>query len=265
MEKTQSIPTIDFSDFPGQYEKLRKASEEWGCFRVVNHRIPLELMQEMKKVVRSLLDLPIEIKKNNTDVIASSGYWAPSTKNPLYEALGLYDMASSQAVRDFCSRLEASPSQRDTIEKYAQAINEMIMDIGGRIVESMGLNGDYCKDWPYDENVGGLEVDKSGEFVPVDPLPGSLLVNLGDMANVWSNGRLHTVRHRVQCKEATIRVSIATFLLGPKEATVEPPPELVDSDHPRLYKSFTYEEYRELRLSTKLQAGEALALVRTSA
>ncbi|MBA0640436.1 hypothetical protein Goklo_023372 [Gossypium klotzschianum] len=160
----------------------------------------------------------------------------------------------------------------------------------------MGLKSDYCKEWPCqfrinkyhftpqsvgsagvqlhtdsgfltilqdDENVGGLEVmDKSGEFVAVDPLPGSLLVNLGDMATVWSNGRLHTVKHRVQCKEAKTRVSIATFLLGPKEEAVDPPPELVDSDHPRLYNSFTYEEYRKLRLSTELQAGEALALVR---
>ncbi|MBA0732960.1 hypothetical protein Gogos_017017, partial [Gossypium gossypioides] len=112
MDKTQSIPTIDLSDFPAQYEKLRRSSEEWGCFRVVNHNIPFELMQEMKQVVRSLLDLPIQIKQNNVDVIASSGYWAPSPKNPLYEALGLYDMASSQAVHTFCSQLDASPSQR---------------------------------------------------------------------------------------------------------------------------------------------------------
>ena len=92
------------------------------------------------------------------------------------------------------------------------------MDIGGKLAESMGLVGDYCKEWPCqfrinkynftpeavgstgvqihtdsgfltilqeDENVGGLEVmDRSGEFVAVDPLPGSLLVNLGDMAAV---------------------------------------------------------------------------------
>ncbi|XVF81677.1 hypothetical protein PTKIN_Ptkin15bG0174500 [Pterospermum kingtungense] len=298
MDKTQKTPTISLSDFPGEYEKLREACEEWGCFRVLNHRVPLELMQEMKEVVGSLLDLPMEIKKRNQDVIAGSGYMAPSPKNPLYEALGLYDMASSQAVHDFCSQLDATPSQRETIMKYAKAIHEMIMDIGGKIAESMGLVGDYCKEWPCqfrinkynftpetvgttgvqihtdsgfltilqdDENVGGLEVmDRSREFVAVDPLPGSLLVNLGDMAAVWSNGRLHNVVHRVQCKEATTRLSIATFLLGPKEAAVEPPPELVDSEHPRLYLPFTYEEYRKLRLSTKLQAGEALELVHTS-
>lgn len=110
--QTQRIPKIHLSDFPGEYENLRKACEEWGCFRVLNHGIPLDLMEEMKKVVGSLLDLPMEIKTRNQDVIAGSGYMAPSPKNPLYEALGLYDMASSQAVHHFCSQLDATPSQR---------------------------------------------------------------------------------------------------------------------------------------------------------
>lgn len=71
------------------------------------------------------------------------------------------------------------------------------------------------------------------------------------------------MKYRVQCKEVTIRVSIALFLLGPKEE-VQPPPELLDSAHPRLYDPFTYEGYRKLRQSTKLHAGEVLALVRAN-
>lgn len=70
------------------------------------------------------------------------------------------------------------------------------------------------------------------------------------------------MKHRVQCKEAAIRVSIATFLLGPKAAAVEAPAHFVDSQHPRLYKPITYEDYRQLRISNKLQAGEAIELVR---
>ncbi|RVW78886.1 2-oxoglutarate-dependent dioxygenase DAO [Vitis vinifera] len=266
------IPSIDMQDFPRQFRRLREACEEWGCFRVVNHSIPPSLLSEM------------------------NGYMAPSKVNPLYEALGLYDMASHQAVDAFCSQLDASPHQRETIKIYAKAVQELAMDIGNKLAETMGLGGDLFKEWPCqfrinkynftpetvgspgvqihtdssfltilqdDENVGGLEVmDKSGAFVAVDPMPGTLLVNLGDIATVWSNGRLCNVKHRVQCKEAAVRLSIASFLLGPKDAAVEAPPELVDSEHPRLFVPVTYEDYRKLRLSTKLQAGEALALVR---
>ncbi|XP_050366217.1 2-oxoglutarate-dependent dioxygenase DAO-like [Argentina anserina] len=293
-----AVPVIDLNQFPNseEYKKLREASEEWGCFRLVNHKIPLTLMAEMKKVVRSLLDLPTEIKKRNTDIIAGSGYMAPSEINPLYEALGLYDLGSSEAVRTFCSQLEASSYQREVIEKYAGAIYEQIVDIGHKLAESLGVQTDFLKGWTCqfrinkynftpesvgssgvqihtdsgfltilqdDENVGGLEVmDNSGVFVPVDPCAGTVLVNLGDIAKAWSNGRLCTVKHRVQCREATIRVSIASFLLGPKEEAVEAPPEFVDSEHPRLYAPFTYEEYRKLRVYNKLHAGEALELVR---
>ncbi|KAG5235770.1 adventitious rooting related oxygenase family protein [Salix suchowensis] len=289
------VPVIDLHEFPGQYEKLRRACVEWGCFRIVNHSISSTLMADMKRVVGSLLDLPFDVKNRNIDVIAGSGYMAPSKVNPLYEALGLYDIGSSQAVETFCAQLDASPYQREVIEMYAKAIHGAAMDIARKLAESMGLNGNLFESWisqfrinkysftpetigssgvqihtdsgfltilQDDENVGGLEVmDPSGVYIAVDPSPGTLLVNLGDIATAWSNGRLRNVKHRVQCKESTIRISIASFLVGPRDE-VEAPPELVDSEHPRLYVSFTYEDYRKLRLTTKLPAGEALELKR---
>ncbi|KAM1423146.1 hypothetical protein ACFX2I_005201 [Malus domestica] len=299
-EGCTTVPLIDLNQFPDAqaYKKLREASETWGCFRLVNHKIPLSLMAEMKAVVRCLLDLPMEMKMQNKDVIAGSGYVAPSKANPLYEALGLYDLGSSQAVHSFCSQLDASSHQREVIEKYAQAEYEQCVDIGRKLAESYGLvDSDFLKGWPCqfrinkynytpesvgssgvqlhtdsgfltilqdDENVGGLEVmDNSGAFVAVDPYPGTLLINFGDVAQAWSNGRLCNVKHRVQCREATTRVSIATFLLGPKEEAVEALPEFVDSEHPRLYVPFSYEDYRKLRLSTKMRAGEAIELLRS--
>ncbi|XP_044486082.1 2-oxoglutarate-dependent dioxygenase DAO-like [Mangifera indica] len=295
--ETRSIPTIDLEDFPAEYKKLREASEEWGCFRIVNHKIPLTLSSEMKKVVKCLLELPVEIKQRNTDVIAGSGYVPLTQVNPLYEAVGLYDVASSEAVDTFCSQLDASPHQREIIKMYAQAIHELAVDIAEKLAESMGLIGKTFQGWPCqfrinkyhfspqtlgssgvqihtdssfltilqdDENVGGLEViDKSGAFIAVEPSPGTLLVNLGDIATAWSNGRFYNVKHRVVCKEATIRVSIATFLLGPMEGKLEAPAELVDSEHPRLYLPIIYEDYRKLRVSKNLHLGEALAPLRS--
>lgn len=70
------------------------------------------------------------------------------------------------------------------------------------------------------------------------------------------------MKHRVMCKEAGMRLSIATFLLGPKEAVVEAPPELVDLEHPRLFTPFSYQDYRNLRIANKLHTGETLDLLR---
>lgn len=111
----KSIPVIDMQDFPGETGRLIKACEELGCFRIANFDeiLPKSLMVEMKEVViRSLFELPTEIKMRNTAVIAGSGYMAPSAINPLYEAFGLYDMASPQVVDAFSSNLNATTHQR---------------------------------------------------------------------------------------------------------------------------------------------------------
>ena len=112
MSSSSSIPVIDFKEFPLQSHKLLQASQDWGCFRLINHTISPNLMAEMKASVRALLDLPADIKQRNKDIIAGSGYVAPSKNNPLYEGLGLYDIASLESVHHFCSQLEASSSQR---------------------------------------------------------------------------------------------------------------------------------------------------------
>ncbi|KMT08685.1 hypothetical protein BVRB_6g139590 [Beta vulgaris subsp. vulgaris] len=290
------IPVIDVEEIEGKSTKLREICEKWGCFRVVNHGVPLKLMAEMKLVSRQLLQLPSEIKRQNVDVIPGSGYMAPSEKNPLYEALGLFDVASSLSVSNFCSQLQASSHQREIIERYAEAIYNSATDIASKIATSMGLTGYSFEGWPCqfrinkytftpetigssgvqihtdsgfltilqdDENLGGLEVmDESGVFVAVDPSPGTLVVNLGDAAVPWSNGILRNVQHRVECKGAGIRMSIATFLSPPPSKIIEAPSEFVDVEHPRLYAPVTYEELRRLRASKKLHCGEVLELVR---
>ncbi|KAK1410610.1 hypothetical protein QVD17_37147 [Tagetes erecta] len=293
-----TIPVIDLHDFPNQLSKLVTTCEEWGCFRLLNHQDVLSptLMSDMKTVVTSLFDLPVEIKRRNVDVITTSGYTPPTTASPLHETLGFYDVASGHDVDIFCDQLDASSHQRETIKRYIEAVHELFMEIAKKLAQGLGVKSESIgfENWAClfklnkyyftpqsvgslgisthtdsgflaivqdDDDVNGLEVmNKSGDFIPVDPWPGTLIVNTGDMAKVWSNGRFCNVKHRVRCKETKMRVSIASFLLGPKGA-VEPLEELVDDDHPRKYVSTTFEDYRKLRFSTKLLAGEALELL----
>ncbi|XP_040379325.1 2-oxoglutarate-dependent dioxygenase DAO [Oryza brachyantha] len=292
------IPAIDLrlagAGSAEETARLRDACVRLGCFRVSGHGVPPALQAEMKGAVRALFDLPDDAKRRNADIIAGSGYVAPSPANPLYEAFGLCDAAASADVDAFCARLDAPPHVRETVKAYAERMHELIVDVAGKVAASLGLDGRSFQDWPCqfrmnrynytqdsvgspgvqvhtdsgfltvlqeDECVGGLEVldPAAGEFVPVDPLPGSFVVNIGDVGQAWSNGRLHNVKHRVQCVAAVPRVSIAMFLLAPKHDTVSAPEELVDDGHPRRFREFKYDDYRRLRLSTGERAGEALA------
>ncbi|KAL5216831.1 hypothetical protein ABZP36_008232 [Zizania latifolia] len=291
------IPMIDLGiagDRPEESTRLRDACVRLGCFRVSGHGVPPALQGEMKDAVRALFDLPDDAKRRNADIIAGSGYVAPGPANPLYEAFGLCDAAAPADVEAFCARLDAPPQVRETVRVYAERMHELIVDVAGKVATSLGLHGSSFQDWPCqfrmnrynytqdsvgfpgvqihtdsgfltvlqeDECVGGLEVldPATGEFVPVDPLPGSFVVNIGDVGTAWSNGRLHNVKHRVQCVAAVPRVSIAMFLLAPKDDRVSAPEAMVDADHPRRFRDFNYDDYRRLRLSTGERAGEALA------
>lgn len=57
----------------------------------------------------------------------------------------------------------------------------------------------------------GLEVmNQAGDWVGVTPLPGALIVNIGDMMEFWSNGRFVATSHRVR-KVAEERYSFPLF------------------------------------------------------
>ncbi|GAA5990983.1 hypothetical protein JCM11641_007727 [Rhodosporidiobolus odoratus] len=50
----------------------------------------------------------------------------------------------------------------------------------------------------FQDMVGGLEVqDKSGNFVPAKPVPDTVVVNVGDLLQRWSNDVLKSTIHRV--------------------------------------------------------------------
>ncbi|KAL6627596.1 hypothetical protein ACP70R_031322 [Stipagrostis hirtigluma subsp. patula] len=102
--------------------------------------------------------------------------------------------------------------------------------------------------------VGGLQVllDHAGGrrgWVDVAPLPGALVVNIGDLLQLVSNGRFKSVEHRVLANQSkdTPRVSVATFVdVGRSKRLYGPIQELVtspDGGNPPIYKSVTVEEF----------------------
>ncbi|CAM6099922.1 unnamed protein product [Calypogeia fissa] len=92
--------------------------------------------------------------------------------------------------------------------------------------------------------VGGLQIRDGAEFVDVTPIPGALVVNVGDTLQVWSNGRFQSCDHRVLANRKSNRISLVYTLETPRDFVIQCPPELVDPEHPALYIPYTYAEYR---------------------
>ena len=74
------------------------------------------------------------------------------------------------------------------------------------------------------DDVGGLEVYANGQWVAAPNRPGALLVNVGDMLQLWTNGRYKSAPHRVArpTLDDQERFSIAVFYNCDADAVIDP-------------------------------------------
>jgi len=89
----------------------------------------------------------------------------------------------------------------------------------------------------------GMQLLKDGKWLTVKPEVGTLTVNVGDMLQVWSNGRYKSVQHRVALNSTTGRFSLIFFKNPRLDEVISAPIELVDEAHPRKYKDVSWKEY----------------------
>ncbi|XP_024365685.1 gibberellin 2-beta-dioxygenase 8 [Physcomitrium patens] len=93
--------------------------------------------------------------------------------------------------------------------------------------------------------VGGLQVCKNGTWISVKPKPDTLVINIGDTFEAWTNGRFQSVEHRAVVNETEARMSLVYFSSPPTKSLIQIPEQLITAEHPlRFNPSFTWEEYK---------------------
>lgn len=93
----------------------------------------------------------------------------------------------------------------------------------------------------------GLQVLKDDAWRAVDALPGGLIVNIGDMAQVWSNDRYPAPLHRVLAMEAHERMSLAYFFNPAYPAVIRPLASAVGQGDTAHYRDLPWAEFRRRR------------------
>ncbi|KAL8151186.1 hypothetical protein V2J09_020994 [Rumex salicifolius] len=91
----------------------------------------------------------------------------------------------------------------------------------------------------HEDQVGGLQLVKDGKWIAVKPNSKALLINIGDLFQAWSNGVYKSVEHRVVANEAAERFSTAYFFCSSNDAVIR------SCGEPRVYKEFSFREYRQ--------------------
>ncbi|XP_058083034.1 1-aminocyclopropane-1-carboxylate oxidase homolog 1-like [Magnolia sinica] len=297
------IPIIDMEGVESDrrleiVDEIRSASETWGFFQVVNHGIPVSLLEEMIKGVCRFFEQPDEAKMEY--------YTRDSKRKVLYSSN--FDLYQSTAAnwRDtlFCVMAPApfDPEElpiacREINMEYSKHVTRLGTTLFELLSEALGLDPNYLKDiecakgynllshyYPpcpepdltlgttdhtdpdfltilLQDHISGLQVLHRNQWVDVSPVHGALVVNIGDLLQLISNDKFKSVKHRVLANRVGPRISVAFFFttyVHPSTRVYGPIKELTSDEDAPKYKETTVTDFVTYFYSRGLDGKPAL-------
>ena len=104
------------------------------------------------------------------------------------------------------------------------------------------------------DDVGGLQAQSAEHgWIDVEPRPGTIVVNLGDCMQVWTNDGYRAAVHRVQPMTTRTRMSIPYFLNPARDCVLEPIHELAAGN--QRYRAFPFRQLLDARGDNYADAG----------
>ena len=92
--------------------------------------------------------------------------------------------------------------------------------------------------------VPGLQIrTQAGEWIDAPVIPGTFVVNTGDILKQWSNGRFISTPHRAFNKEPRSRYAIPFFFHPNEDTSIAPLPSCVSAENPARFPAQTVGEY----------------------
>nr|ACN40802.1 unknown [Picea sitchensis] len=307
LQVQQSLPVIDLSGLEEIDQRfkivrqLAQASQEWGFFQIINHGIPLSLLESVKRISQDFFELSLEEKRKQCPV-------RPGLH--MLEGYGRFFDICDDTVLDWVDALvhyispewakavehwpKTPSTYRETYEKYGEEVMELMEKLLGLLSEGLGLNPNYIQIlnkepllqvrinyYPpcpqpdmvnglkphsdgdmltvlLDDGVDGLQVRKDEDWFTVPSIPGALIVNIGDLLQIVSNGKYKSAEHRAVANTNQNRMSIVMFLSPQEDVLIDVAPELIDEGHPRLYKAVGAGAYETEFMSKDLRGKDAV-------
>lgn len=280
--KTETIPILDLSN----PTKLKSILKEWGAFQLVNHGVPLDLLDGMKNVGRQFFEDCSEDYQEkyrcDSSKAATEGYGSKMLEkgDGVLDWRLYFDHHTLPVSRRNPNNWPDFPDNyRELVLEYSKKMEVLAQKLLIMISESLGLQPSYIEEavgevyqnitisyYPpcpqpdlalglqshsdmgaitllVQDDVGGLEVLKNGEWILVQPMTGAIVVILADQTEIISNGEYKSSVHRALVNATKARISVATFYDPPKERKIYPAPQLVTEGCPQKYREVVYGDY----------------------
>ena len=114
------------------------------------------------------------------------------------------------------------------------------------------------------DRLGGLQVrNAAGDWIDVTPLPGSFVINIGDMFAMWTNDLYKSSLHRVMNFGDAERISLALFTYPQGRTEITCLPSCMSADNPPRYKPVEAETYNRILVEEASRAGKPGLSART--
>ncbi|KAL0699525.1 hypothetical protein Bca4012_055647 [Brassica carinata] len=251
----ENIPLIDLNH-PDAANQIGHACRTWGAFQIANHGVPLELLQGIEFLTGSLFQLPVQRKlKAASDIVEQYEEQMQKLASKL-----MWLSLKSLGVSEEDIKWATVSSDLNWAQSALQLNHYPVCPEPDRAMGLAPHTDSTLLTILYQNNTAGLQVfrDDLG-WVTVPPVPGSLVVNVGDLFHILSNGLFKSVIHRARVNQTRSRLSVA-FLWGPRSDTkISPVPKLVSPDESPLYRSVTWTEYLRTKAT---HFNKALSMIR---
>ncbi|XWS15170.1 hypothetical protein CRYUN_Cryun35bG0071300 [Craigia yunnanensis] len=288
-----AIPVIDFSKLNGEERaktlaQIANACEEWGFFQLLNHGIPEELLEGVKNVSSEFYELEREENFKNSKLVNLFDETGEKLENVDWE-----DVITLLDDNEWPSKTpgfqETMKEYRFELKKLAEKVMEVMDEnlglpkgyIKKAFNDGEGENaffGTKVSHYPpcphpervnglrahtdaggvillfQDDKVGGLQILKDGQWIDVQTLPNTIVINTGDQIEVLSNGRYKSTWHRILCSTEGNRRSIASFYNPSLKATIAPAAQLVEKTNQEVeqtYPKFVFGDYMSVYVQQK--------------
>ncbi|MED6161086.1 hypothetical protein PIB30_057483 [Stylosanthes scabra] len=275
--------------------KVHNALIEYGCFEAIFDKVPLEIYKALFPSLEELFDLPLETKQLNASKKPYHGYVGQYPMVPLYESMGIDDANVLEEVEAMTNIFwpNGNPNFSKTIQCFSEKVSELDKIIRKMVLESLGLEKyleEHMNSTNYllrvmkykgpqtseaklglsshtDKNIvtilnqnqiEGLEIfTKDEKWISYKPSqPGTFIAMIGDALHAWSNGRLYSPFHRVMMSGNEARYSTGLFSIPKGGYLIKTPPEMVDEEHPLLYKPYDHVEFLKYYYTPQGQADQ---------